>query len=179
MAEFRVPRYVLEEGRLPMICMRCGEPAVTTRTKFLSETPGWVWLALIGWSLWGAIINSALASQEDRCFVIAPFCDRHKNHWTRQALWPFLVLAAGLMLCLMSIALEETALGIALVLVSIPTSVVVAAVCHQAAIHATVITEEGVILIRVSHKFLEALGPNPTAVYHRLDEQEHFQAGKE
>jgi hypothetical protein len=174
MAEFRVPRFVLEEGRLPMICMCCGAPAVTTRTKFLTETPGWLLLILACWSFGGAIRATALASEQDRCFVVAPFCAWHKNHWTNQVLWPFLVLASGASLCLMCIALEEVTLGVTLVVISVPVTLVMAAICRHASIHASVITEDGVILNNVSHRFLEALEPNPAAAYRRLDEQESF-----
>ena len=35
------------DGELPMICMRCGEPATVTRSRNMSWCPPWVGVLLI------------------------------------------------------------------------------------------------------------------------------------
>ena len=70
------------DGRLPMVCMRCGEPATVVKTKKLSYYPRWlILLVLVG--LPGLVLLVVLALVlRRRATLQTPLCDRHKNHWT-------------------------------------------------------------------------------------------------
>ncbi len=73
-------------GELPMICMRCGEPATVTRTRRMSWYPRWVWLLALGGLLPVLIVVLILTK---RATLQAPFCDEHKGHWSRRRLIGF------------------------------------------------------------------------------------------
>src|SRR5208283_1344571 len=72
MAQIRLHVYQAD-GYLPAVCMCCGRPATTTKTKRMSWHPQW------GGGL-AALIMTKYATLQ------APFCDEHKGHWFKRAL---------------------------------------------------------------------------------------------
>jgi hypothetical protein len=71
------------DGRLPMVCMRCGEPATVTRSKNMSWCPPWVGVLILAGLLPYLIVAIVLTK---RTHVQGPFCDRHKGHWLSRVL---------------------------------------------------------------------------------------------
>jgi hypothetical protein len=69
------------DGNLPMICLRCGEPATVVKTKKMAWYPrGLIFLVLLG--VPGIIILAILAAVlTKRARLQAPFCEQHQNHW--------------------------------------------------------------------------------------------------
>lgn len=70
------------DGGLPMVCMRCGEPATVVKTKQMSYYPRGLFLLVLAGVL-GIIILVVLAlALRKRARLQAPLCDQHQNHWT-------------------------------------------------------------------------------------------------
>lgn len=77
------------DGQLPMVCMRCGEPATVVKTKKMSWFPRWVfWLILVHVLIFGIV--ALIATRRAR--LQAPFCEQHQGHW------PFRQILLGLSL---------------------------------------------------------------------------------
>src|SRR5437764_1390946 len=70
-------------GRLPMVCMVCGEPAVEEVRRRFAWHPGWVILLLPLGVLPYAVIAMAL-TKHVRADV--PMCGRHRGYWTKRFL---------------------------------------------------------------------------------------------
>ena len=47
MAQLKLKHYEAEGGRLPHLCMRCGEPATMVKTRKFSWYPSWVYLLIL------------------------------------------------------------------------------------------------------------------------------------
>jgi hypothetical protein len=70
------------DGRLPMVCMRCGEPASVVKTRTMSYYPRWLIFLVLG-GLPGLLLIVVLALVlRKRARLQTPLCDRHQNHWT-------------------------------------------------------------------------------------------------
>jgi hypothetical protein len=80
------------DGRLPMVCMVCGEPATVVKTKKMSWYPRWVPVLILANILIFAIVAMILTK---RARLQAPLCDSHKYHWTIRLviLWVSLFVA--------------------------------------------------------------------------------------
>ena len=89
MAEIRL-RLREADGRLPMVCMCCGEPATVTKTKKMSWCPPWVGVLIVAGLLPYAIVASILTK---RARVQGPLCEQHKGHWLYRLLILWLTLA--------------------------------------------------------------------------------------
>jgi hypothetical protein len=165
-AQFCFPRNILAEGSLPMICIRCGEPAVVLRSAHLRIYG--IWLHVLG------LLVRILISQAS-CFVVLPFCNRHKNHWTVRAFLPILCVVAALALIVASLLPETRDITDGFwpfAFLAFPIALVLSGILHYTSIHPVAIGEEAVILCGVSPAFLEALKryrPLPLA------DQEYFQ----
>jgi uncharacterized paraquat-inducible protein A len=81
-AEVRLGRFEVEEGKLPFYCMRCGEPASIRRRKRFSWCPQWVLVLVVFFTLPGIIVALILTK---RMIVLAPLCANHRNHWRWRA----------------------------------------------------------------------------------------------
>jgi hypothetical protein len=69
------------DGGLPMVCMRCGEPATVLKSKNMSWYPRWI-VVLILLGAPGLIIMLILALvMRKRARLQAPFCEQHQGHW--------------------------------------------------------------------------------------------------
>jgi len=71
------------DGGLPMVCMRCGEPATVVKTKKMSWYPRWVIVLILVNVIIFAIVALVLTK---RAVLQAPLCDQHKGHWTYRML---------------------------------------------------------------------------------------------
>jgi hypothetical protein len=70
------------DGRLPMVCMRCGEPATVVKTKMMSYYPRWL-ILLVLMGLPGLILLVILGLVlRKRARLQTPLCDKHQGHWT-------------------------------------------------------------------------------------------------
>jgi hypothetical protein len=97
MAQVRLGRYEAEEGELPPFCLRCGAPATRYKARQLSWQPVWTYFVL-GLTFWPLLYAVLLFRKRLR--VLAPFCDRHRNYWTRRGALAKCVLG-GLLVVLM------------------------------------------------------------------------------
>jgi hypothetical protein len=171
MARIRLSRTRVEEGRLPAVCLRCGEPATLTKEKTFSWHPEWVsalivlgLLCFLPLFLAGII---ALAVTTERMRVPVPLCEAHNNHWLWRSLFIYIGLAfflttatIGLTLWLPSrqppdwtgelggyLCMGTAAGGL--------VWLVVAAFVQNGAVRAAEITARGITLIEVSPQFLK------------------------
>src|ERR1700720_2814473 len=93
------------DGQLPMVCMRCGDPANIVKTKRLYWFPRWVYLLFLIHPILVVIFALILTR---RARIQAPLCERHRWHWlVRQAfvwltLLGLLILGAGVVFLLIS-----------------------------------------------------------------------------
>src|SRR5262249_54095806 len=72
------------DGRLPDVCMCCGEPATTTKERKMSWVPPWVGVT---WLAGGPILYIIIAAiMTKRATVQVPLCDDHEGHWFKRNL---------------------------------------------------------------------------------------------
>jgi hypothetical protein len=89
MASVTLSRKECEEGELPSICMRCGEPAMLIKKKLFTWMPAWVMLLLVfGAVCFGTAFPKAspvalilIPVLRKKMRVPVPLCERHRNHW--------------------------------------------------------------------------------------------------
>jgi hypothetical protein len=85
MATLTLYRDDWEDGELPSLCMRCGQPATLVKEKTFSWGPGWAMVLLAAGMLCsGPLILAALILilvLLKRMRVPVPLCDRHRHHW--------------------------------------------------------------------------------------------------
>jgi hypothetical protein len=150
-------------GRLPSVCIVCGQTATGFKSKQMSWHPSWVYILLLLGLL--PFIIVALCVQK-RMRVEAPFCARHQNHWLSRtliivfSLVAIIIVGVGASMLMAgqragpndatgAICFGVIALGIAwLVLV---------AVLSMTAVRAEEITENSITLAGVSDEFVNAL----------------------
>src|SRR4051794_36566346 len=91
MPSVRLDRYEAENGEMPQVCMRCGEPATTVTARTFSWYPSWV-MILFFCGLLPYILVAWLTTK--RMLVRLPLCDQHENHWRwrSQVTWGGLAL---------------------------------------------------------------------------------------
>lgn len=178
MAEFRVSRYVAQDGQLPMICMRCGAPAIAYRKKGMTYRPGWV-LLLILLGLLPFLIVALIT--EKRCRLMAPLCEQHEGHWRVRRLWLWGIFLSAVVIGVGGLVTRnDSIMGMACFASAIIGLgwLITAAVLHETSIHSTEITDAGMTLVGVSQRFLDALYSQPrTNPSGRLEEQEYFRPG--
>jgi len=95
MASIYLSRYEAEEGDLPDVCMCCGEPATERKRRRFIWCPGWVY-ALIPLGFLPYVLVSTLLTEKISCYIL--FCPRHKNHWRKRGLIPWLAFPVVLAL---------------------------------------------------------------------------------
>ena len=66
------------DGNLPMVCMRCGDPATVVKSKTLSWFPRWTFVLMLAHVLVFVIVAAILTR---RARLQAPFCEQHQGHW--------------------------------------------------------------------------------------------------
>ena len=77
MAEIRLGRAEVEKGRLPKVCMICGERSSAKRKRTFKWSPPWTMLV-------GGLILATIMSK--KMTINAPFCQEHRNHWLLRTL---------------------------------------------------------------------------------------------
>ncbi len=152
------------DGRLPDVCMCCGEEATTTTTKNMSWCPPWVGvLVLVAVPVYLVV----MLIMTKRAKVQVPLCEDHKGHWFNRHLivWGSFALVAllGLAIFIMMMALprEHTdRIGpFACIggLVLFIAWLVVLIVCQSTAIRPKEITDDDITLQGVSEAFVDAV----------------------
>lgn len=81
MAEVKLGRLEAEEGELPPLCLRCGQPAVVYKRRKLAGQPAWTYPLLL-FMIWPFLIVSLLVRRRIR--VLAPLCSTHQYYWRRR-----------------------------------------------------------------------------------------------
>src|SRR5437588_10198119 len=82
MSTLHLSRSEAEQGEFPSLCLRCGAPATQYDKKNFAWHPQWVYI-LILFGLLPMIIVALVLTK--RMTVRAPFCDRHRKHWTSRS----------------------------------------------------------------------------------------------
>jgi hypothetical protein len=181
MAQLRLERYEAEEGRLPHLCMRCGEPATFTKRKQFSWYPTWLYLLILLHLLIFLIVALIMTK---RMTVPVPLCEKHRRHF----LWPTLLGLAALVLLIVVVigglvlggaledALDRDARdtfyavwfigGLALFLAGL----IAACVVQVRTIRPIEITDRGIVLTNVAPQFREAF---KAGEYEDEDEEEY------
>src|ERR1700687_2939585 len=74
------------EGRLPMVCMACGQKASERRTNMFRWSPmGMVW----GFGGYGGLISLALSKYKA---VEVPLCSEHRNHFWKPTIGMLIII---------------------------------------------------------------------------------------
>jgi hypothetical protein len=168
MAQIRLYRSEVKEGRLPRICMRCGAEADAERRRDLTWYPPWVNLLVLIGVLPAAIVAMILTK---RMTVYAPVCANHKNHWLVRSLIIYGGLVGIILLALGAVFVlamadqgggrgQPVLTGIVCggsVLLLIVWLVVVA-IAQSTAIRPKEITDKTITLTGVSEEFVNTLG---------------------
>jgi hypothetical protein len=164
MASVRLGRYEAEDGDLPPVCMRCGEPAEEYRRKQFNWHPQWVYILLIA-GLLVFVIVAVILTKWMR--IRAPLCPAHTNHWLWRTLVVLLSLLLLVFLAIASIfllsALERqpgrqhlfgfVCLGVVVLAV---IWLIATIVIQMTAIRPTEITDRDITLTGVSVEFVDA-----------------------
>jgi hypothetical protein len=163
MAEIRLD---LDEadGRLPDVCMCCGDASTTLKTKSMSWCPPWVGVLIVAGALPYVIVAMIMTK---RARVQVPLCDRHHGHWLYRhlivwGLFGFLLLlsaAAGLIVAILPGRHQDTIGPFACIagLVFFVGWLIVLIVAQSTAIRPKEITQDEIVLQGVSDAFVEAV----------------------
>lgn len=163
MADIRL-RVNEADGNLPDVCLYCGEPAETTKTRKMSWCPPWVGILILTGVLPYVIVAMVMTR---RATVQAPLCDQHQGHWLNRALlmWGSFFLfglmgAAGLIFGLalpqrdQDTVMPFVCAGAGLLFV---VWLVIVVACQNTAIRPKEITESEITLTGVSDVFVDAV----------------------
>jgi hypothetical protein len=169
MAEVRLSVHEAD-GKLPAVCMCCGQPATTTVTRKMQWHPGWVYIFLVFGlaGLLGLLIYAVVANIMTRRVVVqVPLCDDHKGHWFKRAMlmWGsfFLFGVAGVAALVFAGSLEKQLsdqvmpFACGLSGLGLLAWLVIVIVCKITEIRPNEITDSEVLLKGVSEKFVEAV----------------------
>src|SRR6516162_11189643 len=157
-------------GGLPMVCMRCGDPALVVKSKKLSYYPrGLLFLVLLGAPGLVLLLILALALRKT-ALLQAPLCERHQGHWTIRAVISWAGTILVVLLCTAGLAFfialidwrqrHAEDLGGLVCLASLGVFVVwliVLAVLQNTAIRPDEITRTHILLNGVSDEFVQAV----------------------
>jgi hypothetical protein len=165
MASIQLTRYKAEEGDLPNVCMRCGEPDTERKRLRFTSHPLWVYVLLpFGYIVYAIV--AAVLTENVRCYT--QFCHRHKNHWFIRTLiiWvgfvALLVFIVSIIIVVASLASKATmdslfgylSLGSVLLmfcwLISIP-------LIQLTSIHAAEVSKRRITLKCISPEFADAV----------------------
>lgn len=164
MAQVRLRWDETRRDELPDVCMRCGAPADTHRTRTFSWHPQWVHLLLLGGVLPFLIVALILTK---RMRVEVPFCAAHKNHWlVRNAVvWTVFVGLIGLGVGA-AVLMDQNGPGgndpvggylCGATVVGLFVWLVTAAILQGTSIRPLEVTTDDVTLTRVARGFVDAL----------------------
>jgi hypothetical protein len=169
MAKVRLRRYECDKGRLPQVCMSCGEPSDLEKRKKFAWTPPWVGILILA-GLLPYIIVASIMTQ--RCTVYVPLCNQHKSHWLMRGLigglsfFGLLLIGVGLFVLVGILEQNNKAnpgegslFGFAClaVLGLFIAWIVLLYILQQSAIRPTEITDRTITLTHVSEEFIRAV----------------------
>ncbi len=152
------------DGKLPMVCMRCGEPAIVVKTKKVSWFPRWVfWLILAHLIIFGIV---ALIMTR-RAKLQAPLCEQHQGHWLFRQIFLGLSLV-GIVIYAISLivffvnappqAADQFGLFVYVgSMVLVIGWLIAIAIVQSTAIRAAEITKTHILLAGVSEAFVQAV----------------------
>jgi hypothetical protein len=161
MATVQIRQPDLQGGRLPPLCVVCGEAADQNRAVRFSWHPGWVsWLWLVG------LLPPILATLMTRRSMAAalPVCGRHWGHWSsrQRIIWAGLAVAFGLGClgaCVDTCWDKEVGEGMILSAVGMLLLVGLAiVVLYDSGVRPEEITDRTITLKGVSDRFVRAMG---------------------
>ena len=152
------------DGELPMVCMRCGEPATVVKTKNMAWCPPWVPVLILAGVIVYIIVAIILTK---RARLQAPLCDEHKGHWLYRQLiiWgtflPLLVIGIAAVVGISNAPNQVRNIlcpffGIG-GLVALIAGVVLLAVAQSTAIRPKEITDREILLEGVADEFVQAV----------------------
>jgi hypothetical protein len=162
MPRIRLTRREAEDGILPDVCMKCGNPSQNHIRKKFSWHPPWVLVLLLAGLLPFAIVAVILTK---RVTLIAPMCDAHRKHWLSRTLAMLggFVLAIGLLFAWMFVGLSvpprrdswPVILGMAAAIVGV-SWIFACILLRLTSIRPVEITDYEVTLAGVSDVFIDA-----------------------
>src|SRR5436309_595580 len=156
----RLSRSELNEGLLPALCLRCGQPADARQEHVFTWHPDWVYW-LLALSIFPYFLLRPWLTRRWEARV--PLCRRHRRHWRwRRAVgWAGAVTSAGLAAVGLWLVLAQASFTGLLVLLGgcygLIAWLIVTLVLHQTSIRASAIDGDRMTLEGVSPKFAEAL----------------------
>jgi hypothetical protein len=157
MATTRLGRYEVERKQLPELCMRCGEPATTHKSRNFAWVPPWVIVTIVAGLLPYIIVAAVLTK---RMRVSVPLCDAHKNHWRIRSLIILLAFVAILALVGLDVAFGDKDFVAILIIATLIAGfgwLVLVAVLQTTAIRPTEITDRSITLRGVAETFSDAV----------------------
>jgi hypothetical protein len=180
MAQLLLTRREAEEGYLPAVCMRCGEPAEVVCDKLLSwrpeleEHPALVvafflaGLVTPGVEVLRWIQRLSLSTKTKRARIRFPFCRKHRNYWFLRhcfvygGLTAIVLLGAAALIAFLDTKAQNGLIsrigGVACVGIAIGGIVwlFAAAILETKTMSATEITPDTITLVKVSPRFVQA-----------------------
>lgn len=171
MARIRLRESEYEDGRLPPVCVVCGEPADGTEGHTFRWMPDWLSAVLVALALLAPLLAviayfATLGAVWRRRFPV-PVCARHRGYWKRRAFWTYGPLALGVTLLTIFViaALSQPPRSNTDWLVApcfgtgafTLVGLMLAAVLQRGTVRADQITETEVALIRVHDNFADAV----------------------
>ena len=163
MATTRLTDYEVNRKLLPELCMRCGEPATTHKSRKFSWYPTWISTLIVVGVFCNAILIVALVlalTMAKRMRIEVPLCDAHKNHWFYRGLIILLGFVGLLGILGFVIAFADkdfVGILVGALLVGFLAWLITVAICQSTAIRPTEITDRDITLKGVSDKFAEAV----------------------
>ncbi len=152
------------DGRLPDVCMVCGEEATVTKAKKMSWCPPWVGILILG-PIPIYIIVALLMTK--RTTVQAPLCDAHQGHWFNRlminlgTLFVCTVIGAGGAFAIIALtqggANDVNGLACFLPIVMFLIWIIVLVILQQTAIRPKEITDREIVLTGVCQEFVNAV----------------------
>jgi hypothetical protein len=157
-----------EEGNLPAVCLRCGQPATVWVDKTFRWVPAWVSaLVLLGSMalITMPIVLILLFGLMQSCRVSVPLCAEHRRHWSGRNL-----MVLGSLFGLMGVVAVIMGLGWAVPdqqeellragaimgIIGFVVWLVVAALIHSGTIRAVELGAESLQLCKVARAFVDA-----------------------
>jgi hypothetical protein len=157
MATTRLGHYEVERNLLPDLCMRCGEPATTHKSRNFAWCPPWVIVTIVAGLLPYVIVAMVLTK---RMRVSVPLCDAHRGHWKTRTLSILLGFVAVLGLLGIVIAFSDkdfVGILIAVLLFGVLAWIVLIVILQTTAIRPMEITDRSITLGGVAKTFSDAV----------------------
>jgi hypothetical protein len=163
MATTRLGRYEVERKLLPDLCMRCGAPATTHKSRNFAWYPTWISSLIVVGLFCNALLIVGIilaAVMAKRMRVSVPLCDAHKNHWFMRGVIILVSFVGLLGLAAIVIALSAKDFVWILIiglLIALVGWLILIGVLQSTSIRPTEITDNRITLRGVADSFAEAV----------------------